>query len=241
MWVRPGRLWHVRSACTAARSCNWRDWAPRPFRLAHLRTSRRPVRFCPEDLIDHCVPADKKLHPEWLRSLTERGDSQLVSGSGPGDDRHADRRNRAGQLYITGDGRLVHWDIFNLPAPVYLYPDKPAAPAEILQQGFAIQVQQGNKSELRPLDAAGFPGVAFRGEYPQATVKYADEAFPVEAVLEAFSPFIPLNADDSTLPATVMQFTLTNKSDSACHRHAWPAGCRTVCAARVASLCQGNL
>ena len=30
--------------------------------------------------------------------------------------------------------------------------------------------------------------------------------------LAAFSPFIPLNPDDSSLPATVMQFTLKNDS-----------------------------
>ncbi len=168
--------------------------------------------FLPEDVIDHCVPTDKKLRPDWVRSLTERGTPSWYQGADLATIGMPIGGIGAGQLYIAGDGRLVHWDIFNVPAPVYLYPDKPAAPAAVLQQGFAIEVRQGNKSELRPLDAAGFPQVAFRGEYPKATVKYADDAFPVEAVLEAFSPFIPLNADDSTLPATIMQFTLTNKS-----------------------------
>ena len=44
---------------------------------------------------------------------------------------------------------------------------------------------------------------------------YRDEALPVEIGLEAFSPFVPLNAKDSALPATVMRYTLTNTSDTA--------------------------
>ncbi len=41
---------------------------------------------------------------------------------------------------------------------------------------------------------------------------YRDADVPVSARLEAYSPFIPLDAEDSGLPATVMSFTLTNES-----------------------------
>ena len=53
----------------------------------------------------------------------------------------------------------------------------------------------------------------FCGEYPLATVTYEDKALPVAVTLEAFSPFIPLNAADSGLPATLMQYTVKNTSN----------------------------
>ena len=59
------------------------------------------------------VPRDKKLSPEWVKSLFERGTRSVV--------RHPHLTNIgmpigglcAGQVYLGGDGRLWHWDIFN--------------------------------------------------------------------------------------------------------------------------------
>ncbi len=67
--------------------------------------------FSQEDLVDHCVPADKKLQTQWIQMLGQRGVPAVYQ--------HADLATigmpvggiGAGQLYITGDGRLAHWDI----------------------------------------------------------------------------------------------------------------------------------
>ena len=64
---------------------------------------------------------------------------------------------------------------------------------------------------------ATLPSVAsirFVGEYPVAEVHYEDDALPIALTLEAFSPFIPLDADDSGLPAIVFRFRMENRTHS---------------------------
>jgi uncharacterized protein (DUF608 family) len=54
--------------------------------------------------------------------------------------------------------------------------------------------------------------IAYEGRYPFAKLDYKAGDFPVRASLEAFGPFIPLDAKDSGLPAAFLTFTLTNSS-----------------------------
>ena len=180
---------------------------------AAMLSPGRPVMAGPFDRSDFekLIPADKQLHPDWVRSLFARGDRAVYSGA---DLRHIGMPVGglcAGQLYLGGDGRLWHWDIFNQKIGTgdshYANPLPPESPVE---QGFALRVTHAGATETRTLDRAGFPDVSFCGEYPIGFVEYRDKALPVAISLEAFSPFIPLNADDSGLPATVLQFTLKN-------------------------------
>jgi uncharacterized protein (DUF608 family) len=220
----------------------WSNWDRRDFLKVSAATtlglvfSRLPVMagpFTREDF-DHIVPADKKLRPEWVKSLFDRGTPEILRGSdlkfvgmpvgGIG----------AGQLYLGGDGRLWRWDIFNQSASTgsehYAGPPTPSSP---LAQQFSLTI--GGKN--RTLDRAGFSEVSFRGEYPIGTVEYAEAGVPVAVKLEAFSPFIPLHTDDSSLPATILQFTLRNTSaapvettlsgqmeNGVCLNHRWQEG-----------------
>jgi non-lysosomal glucosylceramidase len=159
------------------------------------------------------VPEDKKLSPQWIKSLFERGEPTVYRG--------ADLKYigmpvggiTTGQLYLGGDGKLWHWDIFNqilhTGADHYAHPVEPESP---LEQGFSLSVGDGTAAKSRRLDVRGFDDISFRGQYPIGTVEYRDATSPVAVTLEAFSPFVPLDVDDSSLPVTVLQFTLKNTS-----------------------------
>lgn len=161
------------------------------------------------------VPPDKKLAPEWVKSLFARGEPTV---------HHGESLTRigmpvgglcAGQLYLGGDGKLWHWDIFNRIEHTneahYAHPMPLRSP---LDQGFAVRIKNGEKTEIRTLDRAGFSDVRFRGEYPIGFVEYRDPACPIEVKLEAFSPFIPLNTADSSLPATILAYRVKNMSQA---------------------------
>jgi non-lysosomal glucosylceramidase len=177
---------------------------------------RLPVMAGPFDPADFgkLVPADKKLSPAWVRSLFERGAPQVYQGSGLQYIGMPVGGLCAGQLYLGGDGRLWHWDIFNKHiATADGHYAKPPSPTFPLAQGFALSVTMNGKAETRLLDKSGCPEVSFRGEYPIGMVNYgAVPGLPVAVSLEAFSPFIPLAVDDSSMPATLMRFTVRNDS-----------------------------
>ena len=169
------------------------------------------------------VPPDKKLRPEWVRSLFAPGSPTV----------YTKKRDElrfigmpiggicCGTVYLGGDGRLWVWDIFNeihegfLPGQSgarngvnYVSPPTEHSP---LDQGFALKIGDA----VRRLDSTGWQDITFQGEYPLGKVRYADPASPVSVTLTAYSPFIPLNADDSGLPAVLCEWTLENVSSKA--------------------------
>lgn len=173
--------------------------------------------FRREDLADHLVPADKKLSAEWLAALTARGAPEVFRG--------ADLRYIGmpvggiccGQLYLGGDGKLWLWDVFRsgyssnyggMSSGIH-YADPPV-PDSPVDQGFAVRISTGGHTEVRALDATGFEDVSFRGEYPIGRVSFRDEGCPIELELEACSPFVPLDPDESAHPATILSWRIRN-------------------------------
>jgi uncharacterized protein (DUF608 family) len=212
------------SNCGCSRPSAPAGWARRDFlkviglSTGALTLSQFQVMAGPFERADFnkLVPADKKLRPEWVKSLTERGEREVYRGKDLEKIGMPIGGICAGQLYLGGDGKLWHWDIFNQQIGTgsehYAQPMKPACP---LEQGFAVRLTDAGQTQERPLDAAHWRDVSFIGEYPIGYVEYRDADCPLSVSLEAFSPFIPLNPDDSALPATVLEFTLKNTGSAA--------------------------
>jgi non-lysosomal glucosylceramidase len=165
------------------------------------------------------VPPDKNLDPAWLKSLFERGTPEVYTGDDLNYIGMPIGGICTGQLYLGGDGKLWQWDIFNIivssgcSGDRYQHPPKPEA-ARPVDQGFALAVSSNGTDKTYLLDKTGFPEIHFRGEYPIAKIDYAGGDIPVAVSLEAFSPYLPLNADESGIPATYFHYKVKNVSNS---------------------------
>jgi len=171
------------------------------------------------------TPVVKEFELDWVRSLADHGKPTIytrqssksfefigmpIGGIG------------CGQVYLGGDGRLWWWDVFNTCAAsgatgegAYANPVGRSAggPCIHLAQGFAVRTTIGGKNQVLRLDRDGSAEIEFRGQYPIGYVTYTNANLPVEIELEAFSPFVPLDLENSSYPATVLSFTVTNTGE----------------------------
>lgn len=71
-------------------------------------------------------------------------------------------------------------------------------------------------SGLLPHQVAGIPhldGSTMIAEYPFVWINFKDKDLPLKISLEAFNPFIPLNANDSSIPGIIFRYKVINTSD----------------------------
>jgi non-lysosomal glucosylceramidase len=180
---------------------------------------------------NYTIPVDKGLSPEWYKSLYDRGVVEVYKGKELAYIGMPIGGIGTGTVYLGGDGKLWLWDIFNEKKEGIVdktYKDWkgkkeikprdganfifPVAPEYPFEQGFGISVIQQDAVWRKSLDFKGFEDISFKGQYPMAEIKYRDPKLPVTIDLQSFSPFVPLNAKESSYPATIMRFTVTNTS-----------------------------
>lgn len=189
----------------------------------------------PDARILHNIPVDKGLNPAWVRSLYQKGTAttylktknELKYIGMPAGGLHT------GTVYFGGDGRLWLWGIYNddregidpkdvhwndgetervirsRDGSAYIEPAI-ADNKRLLEQGIAIKIAYNNMAVIRTLKETDWPEVKFEATYPHATVTYIDDKLPCSIRLTGGPIFIPLNTNDSSLPATVLHVEVLN-------------------------------
>ena len=125
-----------------------------------------------------------------------------------------------GTISLGGRGNLRDWEIFNRPGKGVHMPFSFFA---LYFEGAGKKLVRVLEGPIEPPFTTGFgfkrvfvPGLPrmekarFKGEYPFAEVELSDSQVPLEIRLEAFNPFIPLEADDSGIPAFVLRYRVKN-------------------------------
>ncbi|MBX3112590.1 MAG: hypothetical protein KF857_11330 [Fimbriimonadaceae bacterium] len=165
----------------------------------------------------HLVPADKKFSAAWLQSLTDRGKPAVLRGDELKFVGMPVGGCFAGTVYLGGDGRLWNWDVFNQHHQGTVAHQAKYGKETLNESSGANYVDPpSNVSPFRiqfscdgvPLESGHWDETTFLGQYPVGTVTYTGHGLRV--VLEAFSPFIPLDIERSSYPAVVMKYTVTN-------------------------------
>lgn len=145
----------------------------------------------------------------------------------------------AGCIGLDGTGRFRDWEIFNRPnkcsvngfshfaikaeragrvldarvlnadlPPSYMGTPSTATGQEYANYGFG-------PSRYLLSGVPHFKDSEFIGRFPFAQVNFLDDSFPGRAALGAFNPFIPLDAENSSLPAGFYRVEIQNTQDEA--------------------------
>lgn len=191
----------------------------------------------------HNIPEDKKIDPSWARSLYQRGEATAYYKQ-KNEFRYIGMPVgglHAGTVYVGGDGRLWLWQIYNetfegsqegidpktvnwndgttvrkiraRDGSAYVEPAI-ADNRRVLEQGFAVKVVLNGKTFIKELSEEHWEDISFKPAYPIAYIQYRSKDFPVTVNLKVYSPFIPLDAENSALPATILRLDIRNTTTS---------------------------
>ncbi len=141
----------------------------------------------------------------------------------------------SGTVYLSGDGRLWLWDIFNAnqegvdPKVVnygewknihsrdganYIVPSLSSSPnLSPIDQGIILHIHYRGNKISKQLIKGQWDEIAFEATYPIATIYYTSKELPIQVKVNVFSPFIPLEENHSSYPATIYSINIENISE----------------------------
>jgi len=128
----------------------------------------------------------------------------------------------AGMLCVEGGGAFSHVSVRNAP-DVFNEPMMFAA-LKVLGSGETARLLEGpvppwkvfgergsgNGARGRTYGFPHFEAARFEARFPFARIALAHSTFPLQCHLTAWSPFVPGNADDSSLPMAVLEYSFRN-------------------------------
>ena len=137
-----------------------------------------------------------------------------------------------GCIGLAGNGRLIDWEIFNRPNKGSTNGFSHFAIKAESVTGELVDARVLHGDLTTPFSGTldgpkyrsfgfgppreyltgmpHFESVDFRGEFPVAELDFRGAPFPGQVRLQAFNPFIPLNEQDSGIPAAFFEFHLAN-------------------------------
>jgi non-lysosomal glucosylceramidase len=138
-----------------------------------------------------------------------------------------------GSVSLTGSGRLIDWSIRNRPAIHQFngyshFAIKAERDGELLDARVLNGPYEGTPTgspSVRKFDGFGFGAnrdsmagvphfddVTFIGRFPMAELEFHQTDFPGQVRMTAFSPFIPHDDRDSSMPVALFEFAVENNT-----------------------------
>ena len=131
----------------------------------------------------------------------------------------------AGMVCMEGSGAISHVSVYNAP-DIFNEPNMFAAisikglknGAKVLQGPIPAHKTFGNKNSGRgdPLKNYGLPrfeNAEFETGFPFGKISLHDDDIPLDVDIIGWSPFIPLDPDNSSLPGGAMEYTFKNSGN----------------------------
>lgn len=130
-----------------------------------------------------------------------------------------------GNVSVGARGELRDWEIMHHPQKRRTLPwtffairtqaDDGTSTARVLESRVQPPFTDwGGTAADRASGLPRFESSVMKGEYPFVEVDLKDATLPVAVQLEAFTPFVPLDADASGIPAAVLRYKVRNTSQS---------------------------